>query len=186
MSPKCVFSYLKVYSKLEKKDKQRHILDKELWNQSCSENTQLGTSILRFEDLKHAKQILSRNLLQNVWCTPEIYTETIKLSYTLPEIHSDNKLFLNEITQMRKICKVSKMLKAVGSEVVKASAPQTPSKKEENEINVSSFVIENVRISNKDESVPTDFEEMFCYRVQARLLKDYMLKCLGSAYSDGR
>ena len=172
-----------MYFKLKTREKQRDILGKELVNQSCASGAQLGTSILQFEDLKDGKHILCKNILQNVWCTPEIYAETIKLYYILSELKSINHSYSNDLKEVTKACHISKLLRPIGSELLKTRSVVSPrdsftSGEEENDKNTPGELC-----ANADASSAMDFEEEFSKQIHSRLLKDHIMKCLGCADS---
>ena len=173
-----------MYFKLKTREKQRDILGKELVHQSCASGSQLGTSILQFEDLKDGKHILCKNILQNVWCTPEIYAETIKLYYILSEVNSMNDSFSNDLKEVTKACHISKLLRPIGSELLKTRTfistgdSFTSYKDENNNDNMPDELCGNAAPINA-----MDFEEEFSKQVHSRLLKDHIVKCLGCADS---
>ena len=174
-----------MYLKLETRRKQRDILCRELKLQSCAHGTHLGISVLTFEDLKDAKQLLCKNILQNVWCSPEIYNEAIKLCYALPELNPGNHLLSSDVKEIAKLCYISKVLQPIGPELVKANTMLLQKDSIPADDKDCTKVVFSESYNNTDANNNIDFENDFSVQVQGRLLRTYILKCLGCAGSEG-
>lgn len=140
--------------------------------QSCREKAQLGLSVLRFEDLKHAKSILSRNILQNIWCPPELYSETMKLSYTnqdssLTESNKSEDSFFNHVRAMTKACQCSNLLRPIGVDLVKSRAAQR-----------------HLQETDRPED-SLDYAAEFSQRVNTRLLRNVISKWANGVNTEG-
>ena len=176
------FNHLKVYLKLETREEQRSILDKELKFQSSKCEAQLGTCVIQFGDLKHAKRLLCNNILQNLWCAPHIYSEIIQVCFTLTEVdHKRNNPFQIDFKEIVQACHTSKVLAPFGSKLIKTRF--AIAEKKGIIVNENKTVDHALCQSYTDEIATFDFGEEFSKQVQARLLKDYIVKCLGCVES---
>lgn len=165
------------------KEKQRCLLSKELEKQSCMESANLGNTILKFEDLKQAKAMLSKNILQNVWCLPEIYAETIKLL----ESDQTEDFVSQHIKGMAKSGQVSRTLTSIGAEILKTSSSQRCCKDfyncENKKSSAQSLLARDVDAGSAS---LTEYQEEFSQRTRARLLKNYILKCSKNSNFEGK
>jgi len=173
--------FQQVHFKVETREKQRSILDKELKLQSCKCEAQLGTCVVQFGDLKHAKRLLCDNILQNLWCAPHIYSEIIKLCFTLPEVDANNNQFPVDLKEIVQVCHTSKVLARFGPELMQTRFAIV--EKESITVNENKNVDHAFCQSYTNGIAMFNFGEEFSKRVQARVLRDYIMKCLACVES---
>ncbi|XP_065058766.1 uncharacterized protein LOC135686465 [Rhopilema esculentum] len=109
-----------VYEKFLSRPKYKEQLCFELEKQSLQLASRLGCRVLRFEDLKQARQMLARSILQNIWCSAEIYTETIKQYYLKCSMEQAPLLLSIDLQNMIKMQEISKKIVAIGNEILNA------------------------------------------------------------------
>ena len=137
---------------------------------------------LKFEDLKQAKRILTRNILQNVWCPLEIYTETIKFSYKASDAAQSSEHLLDDFKAILRLQRLSTTLKSIGTSLTEDGVFGLA---EESKPSLFGEMQDLQRETENDSSVCKDKSCCFSLNINCRLFRTYVIKALRHKKSKG-
>ena len=176
-----IFSLLlQVYQKLSKRDQARKQLASFLEDQYEKANITTRWSPIDFEALKDSQKLLRRNILQNVWCTSEIYYNMFRTLYTDTERRSSADTLHQDMCAIIRLRYLHSGSSAIGRRLTEY-CPKSMRKR-----HLGGKFEHPVPAANQKNNLNIDNSDMvFSVRVKSRLLRDCVMKYLVNQNNSG-
>ncbi len=164
----CIFPF-QVYEKLKNRESLKQKISRHLQKISSADISTSGTLIMSFQDLKDAQKILKNNILQNSFCSADIFTEALKFFYNSSGSSATETLNedLSKVLEVGQLCRTSKN---IGMRLLKFEQERQDNRPGELRSHYGKpFCHENIF---EDKKLTEDhLEEVFNRRVKSRLLR---------------